>query len=87
MNEVISKIIAWLKSSPKWTKLTFPFLVAAAMVVFLLSSCGTTRTIVRTQGKGTTQARISVNTNNPTSVSVETKVDSTKFMFKTQNSK
>lgn len=87
MNDIINKILAWLKTSPKWSKVTFPFLAASALVVYLFSSCGTTRTIVRTQGKGSTEAHISVTTNNPTSVSVETKVDSTKLLFNTQNSK
>lgn len=87
MNEIITKILAWLKTSPKWSKVTFPFLAAIALVVYLLSSCGTTRTIVRTQGKGSTEAHISVTTNNPTSVSVETKVDSTKLLINTPNSK
>lgn len=87
MNEFISKILSWLKTSPKWTKVVFPFLVAASVAIYLLSSCGTTRTIVRTMGKGSTDAHISVVTNNPTSVSVETKLDSTKLMINKQNSK
>lgn len=87
MNEILSKILAWLKASPKWTKVTFPFLVASAVVVYFLSSCGSTRTIVRTMGKGSTDAQISVTTNNPTSVSVETRLDSTKLMINKQNSK
>ena len=55
--------------------------VAVAAVALLLTSCGTTRTVVRTQGKGTTNAQISVTTNNPTSVSVETRLDSTKLQI------
>lgn len=54
---------------------------AVAAVALLLTSCGTTRTVVRTQGKGTTNAQISVTTNNPTSVSVETRLDSTKLQI------
>lgn len=54
---------------------------AVAVVALLLSSCGTTRTVVRTQGKGSTNAQISVTTNNPTSVSVETRLDSTKLQI------
>lgn len=54
---------------------------AVAAVALLLTSCGTTRTVVRTQGKGTTNAQISVTTNNPTSVSVETHLDSTKLQI------
>lgn len=87
MNEIVSKIFSWLKVSPKWTKVAFPFLVASAVVVYFLSSCGSTRTLVRTMGKGSTDARISVTTNNPTSVSVETRLDSTKLMINKQNTK
>lgn len=54
---------------------------AFAAVALLVTSCGTTRTVVRTQGKGTTNAQISVTTNNPTSVSVETRLDSTKLQI------
>ena len=54
---------------------------AVAAVALLVTSCGTTRTVVRTQGKGTTNAQISVTTNNPTSVSVETRLDSTKLQI------
>lgn len=55
--------------------------VAVSAVALLVASCGTTRTVVRTQGKGTTNAQISVTTNNPTSVSVETRLDSTKLQI------
>ncbi len=53
--------------------------LALALSLLCLASCGTTRTTVRTSGKGTTNATISVTTNNPTHVSVETKIDSTKL--------
>ena len=54
---------------------------AFAAIALLVTSCGTTRTVVRTQGKGTTNAQISVTTNNPTSVLVETRLDSTKLQI------
>lgn len=53
--------------------------LALAVSLLCFQSCGTTRTTVRTSGKGTTNATISVTTNNPTSVSVETRIDSTKL--------
>ena len=46
------------------------------VTLLLIPSCGMTRTTVRTTGKGTTNATISVTTNNPTSVDVSTQVDS-----------
>ena len=67
---------------PHGKKITlFVFMTVSAVIVSLLclASCGTTRTTVRTTGKGTTNATISVTTNNPTRVSVETKIDSTKL--------
>lgn len=71
-----------------WQALTFSkkcalsIAVAALFVcIALCTSCGTTRTTVRTTGKGTTNATISVTTNNPTSVSVETRLDSTKLQI------
>lgn len=50
--------------------------VAAAVLLSLFTACGVTRTIVKTSGKGTTNASVSVTTNNPTSVDVSTQVDS-----------
>ena len=79
MIDYIKKAFSWLTKSPKWAKILCPFLVACLVVVYLLSGCGTTRTTVRTVGKGTTNATISVTTNNPTHVSVETKIDSTRL--------
>lgn len=55
-------------------------LLALGVSLLCLASCGTTRTTVRTTGKGSTNATISVTTNNPTSVSVETKLDSTRLL-------
>ena len=77
MIDYIKRAFAWLSKCPKWAKILCPFLGACLVVVYLLSGCGTTRTTVRTVGKGTTNATISVTTNNPTQVSVETKLDST----------
>ena len=79
MIDYFKQAFAWLTKCPKWAKILCPFLVAALVVVYLLSGCGTTRTTVRTYGKGATNATISVTTNNPTHVSVETKIDSTRL--------
>lgn len=51
--------------------------ILSLFLILTLSSCGTTRTSVKTFGKGVANATIQVTTNNPTSVSVETKIDST----------
>lgn len=52
-------------------------LLLSLLLTLTLSSCGVTKTSVRTIGKGTANATIQVTTNNPTQVSVETKLDST----------
>ena len=54
-------------------------LLLSLLAILTLNSCGTTRTAVKTFGKGTANASITVTTNNPTSVSVETKIDSTRL--------
>lgn len=46
------------------------------VTLLLIPSCGITRTTVRTSGKGTTNATVSVTTNNPNSVDVSTQIDS-----------
>lgn len=51
--------------------------ILSLLLTLTLNSCGTTRTSVKTFGKGVANATIQVTTNNPTSVSVETKIDST----------
>lgn len=77
---ILGKILAPLSLSKKrWLIVVVSAAVAA--IALLVTSCGTTRTVVRTQGKGTTNAQISVTTNNPTSVSVETRLDSTKLQI------
>lgn len=83
LTEIFSKVRKTLETLPlnkrRW--LIVVVCAAVAAVSLLVSSCGTTRTVVRTQGKGTTNAQISVTTNNPTSVSVETHLDSTKLQI------
>lgn len=83
LTELFSKVRKTLEILPlnkrRW--LIVVVCAAVAAVSLLVSSCGTTRTVVRTQGKGTTNAQISVTTNNPTSVSVETHLDSTKLQI------
>lgn len=54
-------------------------LILSLLLTLILSSCGVTKTSVRTYGKGTANASIQVTTNNPTHVSVETKLDSTRL--------
>ena len=83
LTEIYSKVKKILATLPLNRRRALIVILAAALasVALLLSSCGTTRTVVRTLGKGTTNAQISVTTNNPTSVSVETHLDSTRLQI------
>lgn len=40
MEKFFTKILDWLRSSPKWVRAVFPFILAALCVIYLLSSCG-----------------------------------------------
>ena len=76
MENLLKMLVEWLKGSPKWTRCVVPLLLASIAAIWLCSSCGITRTTVRTSGKGTTNASVSVTTNNPNSVDVSTQIDS-----------
>lgn len=79
---IMSKICSYL--AKKWQTLTgtrkivsiVAVCIASAAVAICFTSCGLTRTIVRTAGKGTTNATVSVTTNNPSTVDVSTQIDS-----------
>lgn len=75
MNEFIKIALSWLKGSPRFAKIVVPLLLAALVVVYLLGSCSPTRAVVRTAGKGSSNASVSITTTNPISVDVSTKVD------------
>lgn len=77
MNEIFSKLLAWLRGSPSWSKIVVPLLVCALAIVYLLSSCGVTRAVIRSPADGSS-SHISITTNNPTSVSLSGSIDSTK---------
>ena len=77
MNEIFTKLLAWLRVSPAWIKIVVPLLVCALAVVYLLSSCGVTRAVIRAPADGSS-SHISITTHNPTSVSLSGSIDSTK---------
>lgn len=76
MNEIFTKFLAWLRVSPSWSKIVVPLLVCALAIVYLLSSCGVTRAVIRSPSDGSS-SHISITTNNPTSVSLSGSIDST----------
>lgn len=65
-----------LTGSTKRIIITVVMCSLLGVTLLLIPSCGITRTTVRTSGKGTTNATVSVTTNNPTSVDVSTQIDS-----------
>lgn len=77
MNEIFTKLLAWLRVSPAWSKIVVPLLVCALAIVYLLSSCGVTRAVIRSPASDSSST-ISITTNNPTSVSLQGSIDSTK---------
>lgn len=84
MNEIFSKLLAWLRVSPAWSKIVVPLLFCALAIVFLLSSCGVTRAVIRSPSASST-SHISITTNNPTSVSLSGSIDSTKVNINPKN--
>lgn len=86
MNEILKICLDWLKSSPRWCKIVAPLLACALAVVYLLSSCGVTRAVVRSPKDGSANT-ISITTNNPTSVHLSSKIDSTHVNINPKNKK
>lgn len=73
--DFIQMMITWLRSAPVWAKICLPLLLAALIVVLLLTSCGSTvRATVTNRAEGVTTT-LSVTTNNPSSVTVNPDTD------------
>ena len=86
MNEIFKIVVEWLKSSPRWCKIVAPLLVGALAIVYLLSSCGVTRAVIRAPADGSYNS-VSITTNNPTSVHLSSSIDSTKVNITPKKSK
>lgn len=86
MNEIFKTILDWLKNSPRWCKIVAPLLAAALACVYLLSSCGVTRAVIRAPADGSYNS-VSITTNNPTSVHLSNSVDSTRVNINPNKSK
>lgn len=86
MNEIFKFAIDWLKSSPRWCKIVAPLLACALAAVYLLSSCGVTRAVIRAPANNSYNS-VSITTNNPTSVHLSNSVDSTRFNINPKKSK
>lgn len=72
----VSNVWQTLTGNTKRIIVSLVTLSLLGVTLILIPSCGITRTTVRTSGKGTTNATVSVTTNNPTSVDVSTQIDS-----------
>lgn len=73
--DLLIKLLNWLKSAPVWCRICLPLLLAALLIVVLLSSCGSTvRATVTNRAEGVTTT-LSVTTNNPSSVTVNPDTD------------
>ena len=86
MNEIYKIVVEWLKSSPRWCKIVAPLLAGALAIVYLLSSCGVTRAVIRAPANNSYNS-VSITTNNPTSVHLSNSVDSTRVNINPKKSK
>lgn len=86
MNEIFEIVVEWLKSSPRWCKIVAPLLAGALAIVYLLSSCGVTRAVIRAPANNSYNS-VSITTNNPTSVHLSNSVDSTRVNINPKKSK
>lgn len=86
MNEIFKIVVEWLKSSPRWCKIVAPLLAGALAIVYLLSSCGVTRAVIRAPANNSYNS-VSITTNNPTSVHLSNSVDSTRVNINPKKSK
>lgn len=86
MNEIFKIVLDWLKSSPRWCKIVAPLLAGALAIVYLLSSCGVTRAVIRAPANNSYNS-VSITTNNPTSVHLSNSVDSTRVNINPKKSK
>ena len=86
MNEIFKIVVEWLKSSPRWCKIVAPLLAGALAIVYLLSSCGVTRAVIRAPANDSYNS-VSITTNNPTSVHLSNSVDSTRVNINPNKSK
>ena len=76
---IFSRLLNAWKTQTGTTKRFIVTIVTCSLLgvtLLLVPSCGITRTTVRTSGKGTTNATVSVTTNNPNTVDVSTQIDS-----------
>ena len=73
--DFLKKALNWLKNAPVWCRICLPLLLAALMIVVLLSACGSTvRATISNKAEGVSTT-VSITTSNPTSVTVSPDTD------------
>ena len=77
---MIEKILQFVLDNKKVIVALLSALVTLLCVIFGLTNCGTTRAIIRTSADNTAST-ISITTNNPTTVKLNSSVDSTTLKF------
>lgn len=69
--ENIKKLFTWWRSvTPSWLRLTIALLAVALCFFISLTSCSSTRAVIR-QPKDSSVTHISISTNNPVDVSTD----------------
>ena len=77
---MIKKILQFILDNKKVITTLLSAIVTLLCVIFGLTNCGTTRAIIRTSADNTAST-ISITTNNPTTVKLNTSIDSTSLNF------
>lgn len=77
---MIKKILQFILDNKKVIVSLLSAILTLLCVIFGLTNCGATRAIIRTSADNTAST-ISITTNNPTTVKLNTSIDSTSLNF------
>ena len=77
---MIKKILQLLVDNKKVILSILSGIITLLCIIFGVTSCGTTRAIIRTSADNTAST-ISITTNNPTTVKLNSSIDSTTLKF------
>ena len=77
---MVKKILQFVVDNKKVILSILSGIITLLCIIFGVSSCGTTRAIIRTSADNTAST-ISITTNNPTTVKLNSSIDSTTLKF------
>lgn len=77
---MIKKVLQFIMDNKKVIISLLSAVLTLLCLIFGVTSCGTTRAIIRTSADNTAST-ISITTNNPTTVKLNTSIDSTSLNF------